>query len=406
MAHITLVVPVFPKLSETFIVNKFLGLLERGHDVRLVVQQLDLAAWAHFPQLKTRPELARRVCVRGSSSKFFLLRLGALLAQVVGQTPYRAFAYIWNGSKAIGWNVLRTFFRDLPVIATAREIVHFEFGTLATEAARTGRWLGCKVVTSFRGYDLNYVGLEEPGYYDEVWKSTDAVHCLGEDLWRRALRRGCPQTKPHALIPPAIDTEYFKPANRDYPHPVGTAGRPLRVLSVGRLEWKKGYEYALAAIRLLLDQGIAAEYRIVGTGEYLEAVMFCRHQLGLEDQVTVAGAAPPAVVKSHLEWADVFLHAAVSEGFCNAVLEAQAMELPVVTTDADGLAENVQDGVTGFVVRRRDPRALAERLARLAADAGLRARLGAAGRKRVVEQFQLPRQIDAFERLYQEVLLK
>jgi colanic acid/amylovoran biosynthesis glycosyltransferase len=94
----------------------------------------------------------------------------------------------------------------------------------------------------------------------------------------------------------------------------------------------------------------------------------------------------------------------VSEGFCNAVLEAQAMGLPVVCTDADGLPENVEDGVTGLVAPRRNPKALSDALAALAADPDRRARMGSAGRARVASRFRLEEQIDAFSRLYESVL--
>ena len=103
-------------------------------------------------------------------------------------------------------------------------------------------------------------------------------------------------------------------------------------------------------------------------------------------------------------WADVFLHAAVSEGFCNAVIEAQAMKLPVVCTDADGLPENVCEGETGFVVPRRDPEAMALGLSRLAADPSLRERMGRAGRRRVEKHFRIEDQIVAFDRAYARLL--
>ena len=147
--------------------------------------------------------------------------------------------------------------------------------------------LGCPIVVSFRGYDLNYVGLEDPDFYAEVWQRASALHLLGEDLWRRAVRRGCPADKPHALIPPAIDAGFFDPAGSER---AATPGAPLRILSVGRLEWKKGYEDALVAVRKLVDRGIDCQYRILGDGDFLGAVAFARHQLGLEERVTFLGA--------------------------------------------------------------------------------------------------------------------
>jgi colanic acid/amylovoran biosynthesis glycosyltransferase len=185
---------------------------------------------------------------------------------------------------------------------------------------------------------------------------------------------------------------------------LGTPGRPLRILSVGRLVWKKGHEYGMRAIKLLQDRGLHVECRIVGDGAYAEAIALARHELGLERAVHLLKEVAPSEIPAQMRWADVLLHAAVSEGFCNAVTEAQAMELPVVCSDADGLSENVADGQTGFVVPRRDARALADKLALLAGDPGLRRRLGEAGRQRVLTRFQRSDQIAALDRFYRRVL--
>jgi colanic acid/amylovoran biosynthesis glycosyltransferase len=100
----------------------------------------------------------------------------------------------------------------------------------------------------------------------------------------------------------------------------------------------------------------------------------------------------------------VFLHPAVTEAFGNAAMEAMAMRLPVVCTDAGGLAENVVHGGTGIVVHRREPKSLSDALARLAADPGLRQRMGDAGRARALSRFKIGDQIAAFSALYQRVL--
>jgi colanic acid/amylovoran biosynthesis glycosyltransferase len=123
--------------------------------------------------------------------------------------------------------------------------------------------------------------------------------------------------------------------------------------------------------------------------------------MGLAQIVEFLGGLPHTQVIEQLSWADVFLHGAVSEGFCNAVLEAQVMNLPVVCSDADGLRENVADDVTGFVVPRRDSDAMAEMLALLAEDGNLRQQMGQAGRRRVEQHFNLEQQLDAFEVFYE-----
>ena len=166
----------------------------------------------------------------------------------------------------------------------------------------------------------------------------------------------------------------------------------------------KGYEYGLAAVAALRDRGVSVEMRICGHGPMFEAVAFARHQFGLDRQVDLLGTRPAAEVAGHLAWADVFLHAAVQEGFGNAVIEAQAMALPVVCTDAGGLPENVDPGRTGLVVPRRDPAALAAALADLGGDPARRSGMGAAGRRRAEERYGMEDHLDRWERFFEATL--
>ena len=149
---------------------------------------------------------------------------------------------IRRGRERFGWDTLRRIYLDAKVLNLSPEIVHFEFGTLAVGKTYLKELLGCRLSVGFRGFDLNFAGLDDPRYYEEVFREADLIHCLGEDLWRRAVQRGCPPDKEHVLIPPAIDVALFDPDERPPAHVAGTADRPLRILSVGRLEWKKGYE--------------------------------------------------------------------------------------------------------------------------------------------------------------------
>jgi colanic acid/amylovoran biosynthesis glycosyltransferase len=307
-----------------------------------------------------------------------------------------------RGSRRFGWDLLRRLYLDARLVALRPDLLHFEFGALAVEQMHLKELLGCKVVVSFRGYDLNLSGLEQKDYFEEVWKSADALHLLGEGLWKRARERGCPSDKAHVLIAPGIDAETLAANSRTF---VGIApGRPLRILSVGRLTWEKGYEYGIQAVGLLRGLGVKCELQIVGDGPSLESLAFARHQLGLPDNVKLAGGLTATSVREEMAKADVFLHPAVSEGFCNAVLEAQAMGLPVVSTNAGGLPENVVDGETGFVVPRRNALALAQKLQLLALSPSLRAQMGETGRRRVGSNFRIEDQINKFEELYRSVI--
>ncbi len=406
-AKICLVVPTFPKLSETFIANKFLGLIESGWDVHLVCTSSPGEAWKELPKINNQ-KVRKRVHPLWLLSPRWLawLLIPPAILRCFFSQPSLTWRYLKQGWPLFSWRTPWQLYQDAELICQAPDLLHFEFGALAAQRMYLKDLLGCKIVVSFRGYDLNFSGLDQTNYYQAVWNKADALHILGEDLWQRAKKRGCPTQKIHALIPPAIDISEFAPAlNVDLSGPLGAVDRPLRILSVGRLEWKKGYEFALQAVKLLQDQGLHCHYRILGGGEYLEALAFARHQLGLDDVVEFLGAQPHAEVQRQMKWADVFLHSAVSEGFGNAVLEAQAMQLPVICSDADGLRENVQQGETGFVVPRRDSRALASELMLLASDANLRKIMGEAGRLRIEENFQINKQIERFCEFYQQILV-
>src|SRR5581483_4113978 len=148
-----------------------------------------------------------------------------------------------------------------------------------------------------------------------------------------------------------VDLDLFVRA----PRPDRPDGLALRLLTVGRLHWEKGFEYALQALPLLRRAGLRLEYTIIGADQgALNSVRLAIRDFGLEDVVTLAGHLPRRRVRDALAAADIFLLPSLSEGSPIAVMEAMAMGLPVVVTDVGGNRELVADGVHGYVVPSRD----------------------------------------------------
>src|SRR2546426_3586809 len=186
--RLILVVPSFPKLSETFIVSKFLGLLERGWDVHMVCGISEKAQYRHFPNLENNSGARRRIKIAWPHRPRWLagLLIPFAFLHCLWSNPVGTWRYLRRGARRFGWGVLRRLYLDARIVALSPDLVHFEFGTLAVERADLKTLLGCRMVTSFRGYDLNSIGLESSDYYREVWDEADALHFLGTDLWRRA----------------------------------------------------------------------------------------------------------------------------------------------------------------------------------------------------------------------------
>jgi colanic acid/amylovoran biosynthesis glycosyltransferase len=180
--------------------------------------------------------------------------------------------------------------------------------------------------------------------------------------------------------------------------PAGAPGT-LRILSAGSLIWQQGFEHSIHAVRLLLDMGIPCEYRIIGDGEHVQAVAFARHQLGLGEHVHLISPNGDGQLPEELWSADVFVDPAVTDTTSPTPLAAaHAHGVPfVATARSTPLPEEA-----GITVPRRDPRAMAAALERLARNAELRTQMARAGP--LVAGVSRSDHLAALERLYKSTL--
>ena len=226
------------------------------------------------------------------------------------------------------------------------------------------------IVVSCHGSDLRIDPLLGDRYREPlraVFDRADLVHCVSDELARHAIALGLEPSKVF-VHPWGVDTTFFRPAPEREAR-VRTSSRgaqTLRVVSVGRLHWVKGYEFALQALAQVRRAGVEIEYTIIGNADDKEllVVLATVRDLGLESQVHLRGRLSRNEVVEALQAADVFLLASLCEGLSTATLEAMAVGLPVVVTDVGGMREAVTDGIEGRVVPPRDPAAIAAALAR------------------------------------------
>jgi colanic acid/amylovoran biosynthesis glycosyltransferase len=205
-----------------------------------------------------------------------------------------------------------------------------------------------------------------------------------------------------------IDLAEFRPAVRD------RAPNLPRLLSVGRLVEQKGFEDLLQACAILRDRGLAFQCDIVGGAQVPEdsntVVRLGRLHKSLElaGLVRFVGELPFSGILDAFQAADIFVLPCVvaadggSDVTPNAVIEAMAMRLPVVSTSIAAIPEIVDDGINGVLVPPRDPVALADALSSLLLDADLRTRLATAARKKIEARFDLARNIRSYVALFEQ----
>jgi colanic acid/amylovoran biosynthesis glycosyltransferase len=394
----------FPQISETFIVTKVLKLLDAGIDVQ-VFAITESPHWDSFEILRGRDDVRARVHVAPPlvpRSRVLTHGLAELAATATRHPAAfaRYVAHTWRHRHESAAGLFALIYARSRLVGRDLDILHIEFDSQGVGIADLKELLGCKVLLSVRGTFQQLSTLDEqPRANDYLFRYADGYHFISRFLEANTRQLGLPADIPTWLIEPAIDLALFRPR----PRSARAADSPLRIVSVGRLSWEKGHEIGLDAIARVVRAGVPIEYTIYGAGPYREAIEYAIHQHGLGGIATLGGVLRREQVPDAYANADVMLHPALAEGFCNAVIEAQAMGLPVVCSDAGGLPENVDDGVTGFVVARRDPEAFASRIIELARDPALGVRMGSAGRERALTRFDLDRQAESFVALYREL---
>lgn len=252
-----------------------------------------------------------------------------------------------------------------------------------------------------------------------------------KDLWRatpfrrRAMKRAaavlvCNRETEAALAAAAGPRLRFFPVNgiaaEELPAAPETAaaaatdrapGAGLRVLFAGRLDPIKGLKLGVRAFAKLLESDPGAAFEIVGSGEAEAEVRALIGTLGLESRITMTPWLARAALQERFRAADVLLFPSFRDGGGAVVVEAMAWAKPVVCVDTGGPAFHVRDG-WGLKVPPADPESvvagLAAALARLAADPALRARLGRAGRERVLAYYLWDRLGERLGEIYREVL--
>ena len=181
----------------------------------------------------------------------------------------------------------------LEVLAEAADVVYFEAANVAARYAAVLGHLGPKVVMC-TGSDVRILPDLNPWLeraLPEVFAMTAHVICRSEDLRHWAVRRGAPAARTDVLYP-AVDTGFFSPPCRP-----SRLDSEVRLVSVGRHHWVKGYEYTIQALSLARQTGADLTYTIVGAEEGSgQGVRYAVRDLGLTDVVTLVGAKSVAGV--------------------------------------------------------------------------------------------------------------
>ena len=376
-------VKIYPKLSETFILEEILGLERLGLSLRLYALAPATDAIHHPDVARVRAPLVTVPSrLRGQLASFAVRHLRQLVSAPLRYGRTLAAA-LWRGQA--GWgDFLRAGWLAQQLREDGVEHLHSHFISSPADLA--------ELVASLRAIPFSIsahakdIYLSEPAALKrKLLAARFTVTCT--DVNRQVLAGIAPQAQVHRMYH-GVDHALFHPRQRE----LLPSGAPL-IVSVGRLRAKKGLDCLINACAVLRQRGQAFACEIVGYGEEQGRLQARIEALGLQAQVRLVGKLAREQVIARYARAAVYVQPSRiaadgdRDGIPNVLLEAMAMGLPVVASRVSGIPELVGDGFNGLLVEPDDAPALADAITRLLKQPALCADLGCQARRTVTEQF-------------------
>jgi glycosyltransferase involved in cell wall biosynthesis len=381
----------FPSLTTTFVYREVLALRRLGLNIRVI------STW------KPKREALSAEAQPLVDETFYIFpasgwRLLGLHLRYALSRPARYLGALW---RVVIWNRerpgnrLRSLGHFVYAVRAAAEVercgaqhLHADYAlNAATVALVAARLTGCTFSFAAHAADLfiNPVLLKEK-IADAAFVTPISEHNR-RFLLQAAGTAACAR-KLH-VVHCGLQLDQFTP-ERDCP----SNARPL-ILSVGRLVEKKGFRYLIEACRLLVARGLQFECQIVGGGPDEAALRAYIERRELIAYVRLTGPLPQEQVRALMQRADVFALPCVQardqdqDGIPVVLMEAMALQRPVISTTLSGIPELIKTGVNGCLVPPGDSGALAEALARLLTDRDTARALARAGRVTVEREFNI-----------------
>ena len=285
------------------------------------------------------------------------------------------------------WTLYRWYREEQPDIVHHFTIKPVIYGSIAARMAKIP-----KIVNTVTG--LGYVFTDEKvtwlrrlvvGLYRISLNCADFTFFQNQDDYNFFLSRGLVKKSGTALLPGSgVDCEHFSPVSG--PNPLEKSQPTF--LMVSRLLKDKGvYEFVEAA-RLVKEHYPKSRFQLLGQRDIRNPNVVPEKALkDWNDQGLVSWSGEVSDVRPMMAKSDVVVLPSYREGIPRALLEAAAMAKPIITTDAVGCREVVDDGINGLLVPVKDAPALARAMERMINDPEMRNRMGKAGRKKVEREF-------------------
>lgn len=243
----------------------------------------------------------------------------------------------------------------------------------------------------------------------ELWTNTKKVWyiAVAKPIYEALQKAGIPQERISLIYNAVqIDCDQIENNREQFLSKYNLPVDALLCVSVGRLVWAKGYEDLIRVFAVVSEEFPQLYCLIVGDGVLYESLKNQITAAGLEKRIFLLGNLEHKKVLPVVKAADIFLMPSRSEGTPISLLEAAALEKPILATNCGGIPELVDNGVEALLVPPENERGLVDGIRRLVKDADFAHRLAKQAKVRVEREFTLKNQVELTRNVYLQVLQK
>lgn len=352
----------FPKITETFILNRITRLIDNGFEVKIY-------AYKNPAIIKAIEDSVPETMVQPDVIKYNLEKKVAY------------FPKDEQGSRDYS-EIFKTLQKD------KIDLLHIQWGELGEELLGNLNF-PFPVFVSFHSFRTPNLWVSVKKTYESVFRKADLILPITNYVKEGLIKKGCPskKIKIHHM---GVDALKFCPPPSKVIH------KDVRILSVGSFIEKKGFHEALEALNYLGKSGVVNfHYYLVGDGILKSRFEELIQKYSLKDKVTFLGKMIEDKLIEEYQKADILIHPSLlttggeDEGLPVVLMEASACGLPIISTFHAGIPELVINNESGFLAPEHQPKELAEHLKKLIANPKLCKKMGLWGREIVKKEFNV-----------------
>jgi len=352
------------------------GLVERGHKVSIITSK-------HPEGIEKEEEKNQTIYYLKSAAKFTREQYYKESAKKFEEINKQENFNIVHSQSTLGYGYVRVRKKNKPLVVTSHGTAVGEIKTILEGKQRWQSFFGLPF------WSKRYLFDER-----EVFQEADKIIAVSNELKEDIKRQYKIQEAKLITIPNGVDTNKFRPLDKENLKARWGIKNEKIIVSIGKLIMPKGHHLLIKVLSEFL-KNTNIKLFIVGTGPYMQNLKEITRKLGVSDKVFFAGEVQHEELASFYNLADVFVFPSLlKEGLPYVILEAMACGVPVIASHTGGIPTAIENYKTGILVGPGNLSELNEKILEVLNDEELARRLGKKARKKVLEEFSLDKMIN------------